>query len=195
MRLASLLCILSLGACAAPIPTAAQTNSHDIGALTAEFLFDPFDRPINRSIADGNSLEKIRARFGAPQDATSRVGGSRVDPGAKDEYLVWYYDWLTFHINGPTYQKDRWIEKIVLDGGDYRLKFGLRLRGPRRDFLAVLEPARLNSDERSIRFDSAYTDTGLFEGQLTSVSTNTILVVDFDTNGIATKMTWNFYAD
>lgn len=195
MRITSLLFALSLGACAASILPAAQTNPQSVSARTAVFLFDPFDPPIDRSIAYGNSLEKLKARFGTPREETSRLGGSRSDPGATGEYLVWYYDGLTFHIEGATYQKGRWIKKIVLDGGDYRLKFGLGLDSHRREFPAVLEPALLNNDERSIRFDSAYTDTGVFEGQLTSVSTNTILVVDFDTNGIATKMTWSYYAD
>ena len=195
MRLASLLFALSLSACAASIPSAAQTNPQSVAARTEEFLFDPFDPPIDRSIAYGNSLKKVRARFGAPREETSRVGRSRNDPTATGDYLVWYYDGLTFHIEGSSYQKGRWIEKIVLDGGDYPLKFGLGLKSHRRDFLAVLEAAKLNRDERSVRFNSAYTDFGIFEGQTTSVSTNTILVVDFDTNGIATKMTWNYYAD
>ena len=195
MQLTSLLFALSLSACVASIPSAAQTNPQSAAERTAEFLFDPFDPPIDRSIAHGNSLEKVSARFGAPREKTSKLGGSRSDPTSTGEYLVWQYDGLTFHMEGPTYQKGRWIEKIVLDGGDFRLKFALGLGSHRRDFIKVLEPALLNNDKLSMRFNSAYSDTGIFEGQIIGVSTNSILVVDFDTNGIATKMTWNYYAD
>ena len=198
MQITPLLFLLSLSACAPSTFSAdqpVQPDPQSVASRTAEFLFDPFDPPIDRSIAYGNSLAKIRARFGEPQKETSREGRSRDDPTAIDEYLEWTYDGLVFHIEGPTYQNGRWIREFVLDGGDYRLKFGLRLRSHRRDFLAVLEPARLNSDERSIRFDSGYTDTGSFDGQTISISTETILVVDFDTNGIAIKMTWQYYAD
>lgn len=195
MRITPLLFLLSFSACAPSTLSADQPDPQSVASRTAEFLFDPFDPPIDRSIAYGNSLAKVRARFGEPQKETSREGKSRGDPMATGEYLVWNYDGLVFHIDGPTFQTGRWIEQIALDGGDYRLKFGLGLKSHRRDFLAVLEPALLNSDERSIRFVSGYTDYGSFDGQTISVSTGTILVVDFDTNGLATKMTWNYYAD
>ena len=173
----------------------AQTPPPSEEDHTAEFLFDPFDPPVDRSIAYGDALAKVRARFGVPNEETREFARDSQDPTGTSEYMAWYYDGLTIQFEGASYQEGRWITQMELVGGDYSLKYGLGLKKHRRDFLSILEPALLNNDDRRIRFDSEYSNTGVFEGQRISVSTGSILVVDFDAGGIATKMTWTYYAD
>jgi hypothetical protein len=195
MRFLKIIITLSICACSSSLLVGAQTPPPNEADRTAEFLFDPFDPPIDRSIAYGDGLAKVRTRFGVPREETSKIARDSQDPTGTSEYLVFYYDGLTIQFEGASYQESRWITEMELVGGDYSLKYGLELKKHRRDFLSILEPSLLNNDEKRIRFDSEYSNTGVFDGQRISVSTGSILIVDFDADGMATKMTWTYYAD
>ena len=162
---------------------------------TTDFLFDAFDPPINRSILDDNALEMVRLRFGDPDRETSRFVIDYTDPTVSVDLLVWYYDGLTIHLQGTADKETRWISQIELLGGDYTLKYGLGLDVDRSEFVTVLEPSLLNRDERRVRFDSSYLETGVVEGHEVRVGTLCVLFVDFDAAGKATKLTWNYYGD
>ncbi len=195
MRFLRITIALLLCACSSSLPVAAQTPPPSEADRTAEFLFDPYDPPINRSIAYEDAVEKLKERFGVPEKTTSEVAIDHRDPTVTAEFLVWYYDGLTIHLQGAVDEEGRWITQMELVGDNYHLKYGLGLKKHRRDFLGILRPDLLNNDDRRIRFSSEYWDSGVFAGQGFDVRTNSILVVEFDADGKATKLTWSYYAD
>jgi hypothetical protein len=193
MRFLRIFVWLALCGCAYLTSALAQTVPFAEVRRTTDFLYDPFDPPIDRSIVDDNALNKIRLRFGVPDRETSEIVIDHTDPTDPVEILVWYYDGLTIHLQGTADEETRWINQIELVGGDFPLKYGLGLNVDRNEFVTVLEPSLLNNNERRIRFDSSYVETGVVEGYEVRFGTLCVLVVEFDVEGKATKLTWNYY--
>lgn len=187
------LTVISLALLCACAGAATPDVSMSRADRTVDFLYDPFDPPLDRSIARGDAMERIRARFGEPSDIASEIAYGPNDPTVTAEYLTWSYEGLTIYMQGNVDQDSRWITKMELVSGGHALKYGLGLQVSRSEYEAKLVPALLNSDPHLLRFVSSFTDMSVPNSP--SVYTGSVLIVDFDSHGNATKLTWQYGGD
>lgn len=160
---------------------------------TLGFLYDPFDPPLGRSIAHENAVNALLQRFGPPTEVDSQVATDAGDPTVTAEFITWRFDGMTIRFKGSVDQERRWITALEISGGSARLKHGLGLGVTRSEFEEKLTPALFNRDPESLRFSSSNLDTTVVD--FPGAQADATLIVDFDSEAHATKLTWTYHGD
>lgn len=160
---------------------------------TLDFLYDPFDPPLGRSMAHEETMDALLQRFGSPTEVDNQVASDASDPTVTAEFITWHFDGMTVRFKGNVDQKHRWITEMEISGDSAQLKHGLGLGVTRSRFEEKLVPSLFNRDPESLRFSSANLDTSIVD--FPGVQPDATLIVDFDSEAYATKLTWTYHGD
>jgi hypothetical protein len=149
-----------------------------------EFLWDPFEPPLGRSMVLGDALEKIVCRFGEPLSTTTRPGYDHTGNTEPTERLL-RYDGLVIIVGVSENEAQSWIRSVEISSDDYGLKYGLKIGSSSNDVLDALAPSRfINTAEQLTMSDDVWEmHPGNSEQSSREVLGESYMEVTFDLDG------------